>query len=83
MNQSHCESPVEEGKDTEVMSVLEIVFEKALQKPAMKKIRHDVSYPAHTMPTGVSSLAYRQTSPGNMTQIPMAVIRAINTMMSL
>lgn len=34
-------------------------------------------------PQGVSLLAYRQTSPGNVTQFSTAVIRGINTMMSL
>lgn len=64
--------------------VSQIIFEAAFQHLAIKNVqnkkRHDVVCPAHTMPTGVSLLAYRQTSPGNMTE---SVIWGINTMMSL
>lgn len=71
MIQSHCEQPIEEGKDSDVMkSVSEIIFEGAFQKLAnikkktQKKKRHDVFSPAHTMPTGVFSLAYHQNLSG-------------------
>lgn len=81
MIHSHREQPIEEGKDCDVVkSVSEIIFEAAFQNLAQ---RHDVSCPAQTMPTGVSLLAYRQTSPGNMTQFSTAVIQGINIMMSL
>lgn len=85
MIQSHCEQPIEDNKDCNVTEIeSEIIFEAAFQNLATKKIqnkkRHDVLCPVHAVPTGVSLLAYRQTSPGNMTQ---SVIWGINTMMSL
>lgn len=63
--------------------VSELIFEEAFLILVIKKKVNDVFCPAHTMPRGVSSLAYHQTSPGNMTQFSTAVIWGIDTMMSL
>lgn len=63
-------------------SVSEIKFEAAFQNLAIKnkkrKEKSDTKWyilPCpYTMPMGVSLLAYRETSPGNMTQCSIAVI---------
>lgn len=89
MSQSHPEQPKEEGKrlwcyEKHVGSH----FSRSISETFSKNThtwngkRRDVVCPARTAPTGISSLVYHQSSPGNMTQFWLAFVWGIDTMMS-